>query len=84
VFAIAALAGIFFTSRLHSHMREAKVPGAYGRGRWVVGLLYVVVLILGLVPELVAFTGLKTIQVEALMILNGHGLAWEMMTSMVV
>jgi hypothetical protein len=69
-------------------MRKAKVPGAYGRGRWVVGLLYVVVLILGLVPELVAFTGLKPIQVEAfllcMMILNGHGLAWEMMTSKVV
>jgi hypothetical protein len=42
------------------------------------------VLILGLVPELVAFTRLKPIQVEALMILNGHGLAWEMMTSKVV
>src|SRR5512147_1387114 len=52
VFAIAALGGIFFTSRLHTHMRKAKVPGAYARGRWVVILLYVLVLVLGILPEL--------------------------------
>ena len=85
VFAVASLAGIFFTSRLNRHMRKNKVPGAYARGRWVVVLLYVFVLILGILPELVAFTGLKPIQVEAILLcfilLNGHGLAWEMMTS---
>ncbi|MGD0004841.1 MAG: hypothetical protein ABSE06_11510 [Anaerolineaceae bacterium] len=46
------------------------------------------VLILGLVPELVDFTGLKPIQVEVfllcMIILNGHSLVWEMMTSKVV
>jgi hypothetical protein len=85
VFAIAAIAGIYFTSRLNSHMRKTKVKGAYARGRWVVVLLYVIVLVLGILPGLVAFTGLTTIQVEAfllcIIILNGHGLAWEMMTS---
>jgi hypothetical protein len=85
VFAVAALAGMFFTTRLHSHMRKAKIPGAYARGRWVVVGLYLVVLVLGVAPELVNFTGLKPIQVEAfllcIIILNGHGLAWEMMTS---
>jgi hypothetical protein len=38
VFAIAALAGIFFTSRLHSYMLKAKVPGAHAHGQWVVSL----------------------------------------------
>jgi hypothetical protein len=85
VFVVASLAGIFFTSRLNSHMRKNNVSGAYARGRWVVVLLYVIVMVLGILPGLVAFTGLQPIQVEAFMlcmiILNGHGLAWEMMTS---
>jgi hypothetical protein len=85
VFAIAAIAGIYFTSRLNTYMHKTKVRGAYARGRWVVVILYVIVLLLGILPGLVAFTGLTTIQVEAfllcIIILNGHGLAWEMMTS---
>jgi hypothetical protein len=40
--------------------------------------------VLGLYPELAAPTGLAPIQVEAfllcLIVLSGHGLAWEMMT----
>jgi hypothetical protein len=85
VFAVAALGGIFFTSKLNRIMRKAKMPGAFARGRWVVVILYIMVLVFGVFPELLAFTGLQPIQVEAflicIIILNGHGLAWEMMTS---
>jgi len=84
VFVLAALAGIFFTGRLHIHMLKSGQAGLFARSRWVVVLLYVLVAILGLLPELAAPLGLTPIQVEAfllcIIILNGHGLAWEMMT----
>ncbi len=85
VFAIAALAGMYFTTRLHLQMRKGGKSGLFGRTRWAVVALYAVVLVLGLFPELAAFTGLTPIQVEAfllcIIVINGHGLAWEMMTS---
>ena len=84
VFAIAAVSGIYFTTRLHNQMRSSGQAGLFARSRWVVILLYVLVLVFGLFTELAAPLGLKPIQVEAfllsIIILNGHGLAWEMMT----
>ena len=84
VFAVAALVGMFFTTRLLGRLRKLPQPGFFARSRWLVILIYALVLILGLFPELVRFTGLTPIQVEAFLlcfiILNGHGLAWEMMT----
>lgn len=84
VFASAALVGIFFTTRLLVHMSKLPQPGFFTRSRWLVILVYLLVLVLGVYPELAAPTGLKPIQVEAfllcLIILTGHGLAWEMMT----
>ena len=85
VFVIAALVGMFFTTRLLTRLRKVGATGlllaqplAGDRGciAWCWSS--------GLFPELVAFTGLTPIQVEAfllcLIILTGHGLAWEMMT----
>ena len=84
VFVIAALLGMFFTTKLLSNVWKTKKTGFFARSRWLVTLLYGVVLVLGLFPELAAPTGLTTIQVEAfllcIIILSGHGLAWEMMT----
>jgi hypothetical protein len=84
VFVIAALAGMFFTTRLLTRLSQLKQAGFFTRSRWLVILLYAVVLVLGLFPDLVAPTGLKPIQVEAfllcIIVLTGHGLAWEMMT----
>jgi hypothetical protein len=84
VFVVAALLGMFFTFRLLSRIRKLPQPGFFARSRWIVILIYAVVLALGLYPELAARTGLTPIQVEAFLlcfiILTGHGLAWEMMT----
>ena len=84
VFVIAALLGMYFTTRLLTRLQKMPQPGFFARSRWLVIALYGVVLVLGLFPELAAFTGLTPIQVEAfllcIIILNGHGLAWEMMT----
>lgn len=87
VFAMAALTGMFFTTRLLMHLRTLPQPGFFTRSRWLVILIYALVLILGAFPELAAPSGLKPIQVEAflvcIIILTGHGLAWEMMTRQV-
>lgn len=84
VFVIAALLGMYFTTRLLTRMGKLPQPGFFARSRWLVIALYAVVLVLGLFPELAGFTGLTTIQVEAfllcIIIMTGHGLAWEMMT----
>ncbi len=83
IFAIAALSGIYFTIRLVNRLRNAGQTGLFARSRWIVIVLYALVLLLGVLPELAAPLGLTPIQVEAfllsIIILNGHGLAWEMM-----
>ncbi len=84
VFVIAAVLGMFFTTRLLTRILKTGKGGGFARSRWLVILLYVVVLVLGVRPELAAPSGLAPIQVEAfllcIIILMGHGLAWEMMT----
>jgi hypothetical protein len=84
VFVVAALLGMFFTFRLLSRIRKLPQPGFFARSRWIVIVIYLVVLVLGLFPQLASKTGLTPIQVEAFLlcfiILAGHGLAWEMMT----
>ena len=85
VFVIAALLGLFFTTKLLVMMSQQPQKGFFASQRWVVIVLYILVLVLALFPTLSAATGLTPIQVEAfllcIIILTGHGLAWEMMTS---
>jgi hypothetical protein len=84
VFVIAALVGMYFNARLLSAARNTPQAGFFARNRWLVILLYLVVLVFGVNPDLAAPTGLKPIQIEAfvlvIIILIGHALAWEMMT----
>jgi len=84
IFAIAALLGVYFTIKLMNRVKYVVTPGFFARSRWLVILVYALVLLFGLFPGLAAPIGLKPLQVEAFMlcfiILNGHGLAWEMMT----
>ncbi len=84
-FAIAALVGMVFTFRLLSEIRKSGTAGFFARNRWVVALLYGIVFVVSLFPALAGFTGLQPIQVAAILlsiiILTGHGLAWEMMTA---
>jgi hypothetical protein len=83
-FAVAAVIGMVFTFRLLTSLREFGQPGLFARNRWLVVIMYVFVFIISLFPGLIRFTGLKAIQIEAILlsviILLGHGLAWEMMT----
>jgi len=85
VFATAALVGMFFTTRLLFTISKMGQTGFFSRTRWLVVLVYTLVLVLGIFPQLAAPSGLTTIQVEAfllcIIILTGHGLAWEMMTN---
>lgn len=84
VFAIAALVGMYFTIRLLNRILKSGKGGAFARSRWLVILLYLLVLVFGVRPELASPSGLAPIQVEAfllcIIVLMGHGLAWEMMT----
>jgi hypothetical protein len=84
VFAVAALTGMFFTTRLLLQLRNSGQTGFFTGSRWAVILIYALVFVFGVFPELTAPTGLKPIQVEAFLlcviVLTGHGLAWEMMT----
>ncbi len=85
VFVIAALLGMIFTTRLLARIRGLPQAGFFARSRWLLIVIYAIVLVIGLFPQVVtSLTGLKAIQVEAillcLIILSGHGLAWEIMT----
>jgi hypothetical protein len=84
VFVIAALIGMYFALRVLTRLRKLGQAGFFARARWLVALLYLVVLVFGLDPDLAKPSGLAPIQVEAfllcIIILLGHGLAWEMMT----
>lgn len=84
VFAVAALTGMFFTTRLLLQLRNSGQTGFFTGSRWAVILIYALVFVFGVFPELTAPSGLKPIQVEAFLlcviVLTGHGLAWEMMT----
>jgi hypothetical protein len=87
VFVIAALMGLFYTTRLLSRTLKSAKGQGFAHSRWLVipqYVLYLPVLVLGAWPELAAPTGLAPIQVEAFLLciitLLGHGLAWGMMT----
>jgi hypothetical protein len=84
-FVIAAALGMYFTTRLILKTRTSAGPiGPFRRYRWIVIVLYLLVLIFGAAPELADPLGLKPLQVEAILlaflILIAHGLTWEFMT----
>ena len=58
--------------------------GPFRRYRWLVSVLYALVILIGLLPGLAGFLGLQPLQLEAillcLLILIAHGLTWEFMT----
>ncbi len=82
-FGLAALIGVYSTTSLLVAERRAGVQGPFRRFRWVVILLYVLVFVLGVAPELVAPTGLRPLQVGSLLLITlivlAHGLTWEFM-----
>lgn len=84
VFVLAALTGMYFTTRLLTATLRSGRAGPMARMRWLVIVAYLLVLVFGVFPGLAAPTGLQPIQVEAfllsIIVISGHALAWEMMT----
>jgi hypothetical protein len=84
-FVIAAALGMYFTAKLIWKTRNSTGPiGPFRRYRWIVIVLYLLVLIFGAAPELAAPLNLLPLQVEsillAFLIIIAHGLTWEFMT----
>ena len=84
-FVIAAALGMYFTAKLIFKTRSAAGPiGPFRRYRWIVIVLYLLVLIFGAFPDLAKPLNLLPLQVESillsLLILIAHGLTWEFMT----
>ncbi|WP_323102441.1 hypothetical protein [Intrasporangium sp. YIM S08009] len=84
-FGAAAVVGAWSTIRL---VREDRGPGARGpfrRHRWLVAVLFLVVLAFGVSPELADGLGLSGLQGAAIaiscLVVLAHGLAWELLTT---
>jgi len=78
-----ALVGLVTTLRALPHSRRTQVDDAYTRVATVV--IYALIAIVGVVPEVGKPLDLKAIQVEAilliLLVLSAHGLVWRFMTA---
>lgn len=85
VFVVGAAFGIFYTTRILTKTKAAGRPGPFRRNRWIVILVYVLILVGSLgADKLFVISGITPIQIEAffmcLLILIAHGLAWEFLT----
>jgi hypothetical protein len=82
IFIVAALAGIFVNVRFSRS--GLKPAGPYGRNRWAVIVIYLVVLLFSIAPGLArTLFNLAPLQVEGilviLLLILAHGQAWELM-----
>jgi len=84
VFIVAAILGVYFTARLMAKTGKTAPLGLFGCNRWVVIVLYVLILIFALLPGLASYLALQPLQLEGIMlcllILVAHGLTWEFMS----
>lgn len=85
VFAIAAGAGLVYSSRLIKLTRETNPKGAFSRNSWVVPALYILILFFAVFSGFAQYAGLQPLQLEGLLlsgvVLCGNLLAWEFMTA---
>lgn len=81
-FAVAAVVGLATTLRLVSVDRSGHL-GLFRRFRWLVAVLYGLVLLLAVVPPVAALVGATPLQAASialiLLVVMGHGLTWEFM-----
>lgn len=82
VFVVGAIIGIIVWVNIIRTSPKVEKPGFFRRNRWIVIVLYALILIGSFgVDKLVASTNLTPIQVEAfmmcLLVLTGHGMSWE-------
>lgn len=80
-FALAAVLGIFYTTRLIRKTRATSPKTSFYRNRWGMVVIYVFILIFALFPILAQFLGLQPLQMEGILlaglILIAHGLSWD-------
>lgn len=83
-FVLASAIGAWSTLRLIRIDRQVDSPGLVRRHRWLVALVYGLVAVLGVVPELAGQVGLSAPQAAAfllvLLVVLAHALTWEFMT----
>ena len=85
VFIVAGVAGIRSTTQLVQKTKAAEANGPFSKNRWILPLLYGIVIFFAIFPGLAGRVGLKALQVEGLLlcilILIAHMLAWEFMSN---
>ncbi len=82
VFVIGAVVGLLVWVRILRTAPKAENPGFFRRNRWIVIVLYALILVGSLGLDKIALaTSITPIQVEAfmmcLLVLAGHGMSWE-------
>jgi hypothetical protein len=81
-FGVTALFGMVSTLTL-VQIDRGTARGPFRRHRWLVAVLYLLILLLGVFPAAAALVGLTPLQAASLaliaLIVLGHGLAWEFM-----
>lgn len=84
IFAVTSVIAIFALLRLMRVTSGGKTLGRMHNMRWLLVLIYVLVLVTALFPDLGKPLGLSALQVESflltLLVLGGHGLAWELLS----
>lgn len=85
VFLVAAFVGITFSTRLIKLARLINPNGPFSKNSWIVPVLYSVIALFALFPDLAGVFGLKPLQMEGLLlcllILCGHLLSWEFISA---
>lgn len=79
-----ALIGCWSTLRLLHRSRADGDAGTFARHRWIAAVIYALIAVLGVAPELVGPLGITPLQAEAtlliLLVALAHWLVWEFMT----
>jgi hypothetical protein len=82
-FGTAALVGLYVNLQQIQAERSDAGRGPFRRNRWAVALLYLLILVLGVAPELARAAGATPLQVGSfllvLLVILAHGLTWEFM-----
>ncbi len=82
-FSVAALIGMVTTLRLVSVERGMGLQGLFRRFRWLVAVVYAVILVLAAAPPVAGLVGGTPLQAASialiLLVVMAHGLTWEFM-----
>ena len=84
-FVVIAIVGCVSTVTLLRRARAAEGAGAFARYWWGAALVYALVAVLGVAPEIARAIGITPLQAEATLLIMlvalAHALVWEFMTN---